>query len=1003
MYSLLILPSDLPTIKYLKDDQDDCDLDPQLYVSDLLLDEGKAQRDGDDQRVTIKVVLEQGRTPREGSVAIGGLLDDPQFRLQLQTSSRPPVPKFPAATSSLGKRPPSDYPAWALNGTKRQRQAEILDPLREDSLISSIEREHPTEHLHVVAATQSPLLLQAEHSQHLLHTIKAESPELWGTWRDIPAATIDELEALSEEPQGFSSWKRNSRTRAVNGASRHQRPNGTWAPSTETETLPSLPHPNPPITPIPEVSRHASPPHPQESTSLTGAVRAASHNVSTSAGKFKRTVPRSIYDLPESDIDDSQMSPRSKTATLHRDKSRDRFSRIENLRSPSLERDHDQGFTITEAIAALDNESVFNDPSVTENDFRTQGPPLTENGAAATDHSSDDVYEDAETSATGVPATDPKPGQVRTVGKAIASIDTRSTNNADNQVSVPTVPRHKTPNVHDPETNSQSAAKGGSKKREAQTPRTKPNRKRSRMSRSGDGSSKDDTSVISSPSSKAKPAAMAHVDPHPSSKQKVSSNQTPCPDSLDEQLSQSLQQSAQKSLKKKTTGSKSGSEAANSEGKASKRVPTSTKADRKPEPPSITVNLAKETVATSKPPKAPATRGSGPKATIQREASSSNMKPNALVVDDRTEARKSPSVPIGLTEEEIKTMKSREGMTKEEYEADKRRKQLEQKHVDAAKKRESFGKPAKTKPVTPTLQGQSSVSTSSKTNASNPKSSKNVTVELSSKGADVKKATAQDTESGKSKERSQKQTLSSPSKDGLEKPARNNPNKTPAKLAPRNAPGSKDLQTPKKLADSSKVQSSTQKPKSTHAPPTIQQARSLKNLHAALKTAHENATSSANSSRNSSRPNQKKSILVVSDDDTSDDESSEDESESDDNVPAISSTVKLSKGTTGSGKANPPTMKTETKSKKPAETPSSSSSSSIDSDEDAYERKQTEAAKLAKSALTKPRSTSLSAVSPASASEGLRNRQPDPSIRDASIELSDDSSQDDEDSESEEL
>ena len=143
----------MPTIKYLKDDEDDCDLDPQLYVSDLLVDEGKAARDGADQKATIKVILEQGRAIREGSIAIGSQLDNPRYQGQLQKSSRPPVPTFPGIASSLGKRslPTEDDPVVA-NGTKRPRQIEIPETQREETLISSIERDGSPE---LVQNTQS--------------------------------------------------------------------------------------------------------------------------------------------------------------------------------------------------------------------------------------------------------------------------------------------------------------------------------------------------------------------------------------------------------------------------------------------------------------------------------------------------------------------------------------------------------------------------------------------------------------------------------------------------------------------------------------------------------------------------------------------------------------------------------------------------------------------------------------------------------------------------------
>ena len=117
-------------MKYLKD-REDYDLDPEQLVSDVLLDEGKAARDGHDQEVIFTVIQEQGHAVRQGSVV-------PDLSLpHYQTRPRPPT-RFPDTASSLGKRsystvePPNPHTA-----DKRSRLAEI--PETQEDPVPTIE------------------------------------------------------------------------------------------------------------------------------------------------------------------------------------------------------------------------------------------------------------------------------------------------------------------------------------------------------------------------------------------------------------------------------------------------------------------------------------------------------------------------------------------------------------------------------------------------------------------------------------------------------------------------------------------------------------------------------------------------------------------------------------------------------------------------------------------------------------------------------------------------
>ena len=103
-------------------------------MQDLLINEGKAEVDTSDQHVTIKVVQEQGRDVREGSV-IPDLTP-----IHYRPRNLPPVPKFPQNESILGKR-------WATSSTnavpnsmaKRPRLDDVQETQEQDIPMDSVE------------------------------------------------------------------------------------------------------------------------------------------------------------------------------------------------------------------------------------------------------------------------------------------------------------------------------------------------------------------------------------------------------------------------------------------------------------------------------------------------------------------------------------------------------------------------------------------------------------------------------------------------------------------------------------------------------------------------------------------------------------------------------------------------------------------------------------------------------------------------------------------------
>lgn len=314
----------LGEIKYLKDDDDDCDLDPELFVADLLVDEGKAARDGADQKKTVKVVQERGHAIRQGSV-IPDLTP-----IHYQPPTRPPIPRFPDVLEKrrTEDRQTDDRP------TKRRR----LDQIEEETnhIVNSIERdgERALSHFelpdaHFLSALNGNLNDAGPEAE-----LKQESPELARTWINTGPATIDELELLPEAPAHFRPGSKTNTTAGIRQDAgleiressaipqenqQHQRnEDSNQEPDSITDGFArqqSIPHIQAPVTPLNAGNKTQT--LGGRAISMLNSMKSNSplprQSASASTNKFRKPA-KNIYDYPESDIDDTQMSPRSRAS-----------------------------------------------------------------------------------------------------------------------------------------------------------------------------------------------------------------------------------------------------------------------------------------------------------------------------------------------------------------------------------------------------------------------------------------------------------------------------------------------------------------------------------------------------------------------------------------------------------------------------------------------------------------------------------------------------------------
>lgn len=402
----LTICSDLGKIKYLKD-ADDFDLDTEQLVSDVFVNEGKADRDGLDQDATIKVVQEQGQAVRQGSVV-------PDLTpVHYQKPPLPPVPRFSEVPQTLGKRNHdlsngrniSDY----RYGGKKFRQAEIDDTQDEGEPIPSVE--------------QSPELIQdtqASQAHFRRADTKLESPGLPRSFRDNAPANKDELELLPQAPPNFPNDRRNY---VLGGGHLTPRTNGLLS-NPATRSSAANRQSQLPITP--PTDQAVADPTPQRSATNGGThgSRSPALGAPSTVGKFK-PARKNLYEMAESDIEDSQMSPGQDTLPIPRLVKK--MSSIENM--PSQEQSSYETFNAQAALDPMDlddNEAFIAEKrhSVSmHNDF---GDRARKAAAARRNASSDEIE---------IPATasDPKQNEsTRKVDKASQdhSSDAKSTQTA---------------------------------------------------------------------------------------------------------------------------------------------------------------------------------------------------------------------------------------------------------------------------------------------------------------------------------------------------------------------------------------------------------------------------------------------------------------------------------------------------------------------------------------------------------------------------------------------
>ena len=118
----------------LRDNEDDCDLDPESTVQELLINEGKAAVDGLDQHVTIKVIHQQQAYSSRLSSTAPDLTP-----IHFRSSPRPAVPRFPQIESTLGKRPASTSDSSLVDHAAKRSRFNYDTALEENIPVASIE------------------------------------------------------------------------------------------------------------------------------------------------------------------------------------------------------------------------------------------------------------------------------------------------------------------------------------------------------------------------------------------------------------------------------------------------------------------------------------------------------------------------------------------------------------------------------------------------------------------------------------------------------------------------------------------------------------------------------------------------------------------------------------------------------------------------------------------------------------------------------------------------
>ncbi|KIW71939.1 hypothetical protein PV04_00165 [Phialophora macrospora] len=717
----------LPTVKYLKD-ADDFDISPQSYVSDVLLDEGRAQTDASDQRVTVNVVAEQGRAVREGSVAVGSQLEDPRYHMQLEQTSRPPIPTFSGLPSSLGKRPfaPADQQPPPAIGAKRARRIDIPETLSEGhQVVSSIEHDESPEPIDMVVEATQYSNPDKEHTRHQ-STVEPTigSPESGRLLQKVSSPAIEQPLDSSSSKKGKEDSTQTQSSPSVGKVNGISKPTANLGQRLQEQL-------QAPVTPPSETSRRQSNPGSLQRRRSDDAAKSSAQLSSASARKFKR---KDVYDYPESDIDDSQMSPRSRQAQLGHGKSHDRLSHIEDIKSPRDDRG-DHALSISQAIDTLDNESVFDDERPVEEAFKTPEVISRKTSSSPDEETETSTYEDPETGDAVVS------GQGETAEEPVKRA-------ASNSVQVNGHKRgaSSTAALQPKQDAAAAASEAKDKKALALTKRTQVDKQPNSVKADGNTGSRpprqkkrprnDSVSVDGDARSSVKDSGNRSTHSNAvntkksTAKRQKSSTRTSkgsrtsvSSDSPGGQLSQDLRESAEQSsmntlkknvvderekptatpggqakkavavgssqkaqLKTPNGGSSKQNASTGSREKTVKVLPATNQVSSPPQ--SIVVQRGQEQAGSSSGPTKPLPNwGSEAPFPVVNEQTAAKGREDRLNVDKQGDSRKSPSIGIGLTAEEIKTMESRKNMTKEQYEAEKKRKQQEaRKQAAAAKK-----------------------------------------------------------------------------------------------------------------------------------------------------------------------------------------------------------------------------------------------------------------------------------------------------------------------------
>ena len=200
-------------IKYIKEAEDDADIDPDWTVSDAFVDYGKAEENKADQRATIKLIRKtiEGLPLRAGSVVPELTL--PQYQRPVSRRPPVPVPNFGPQTSTLGKR--TSAAAFANQSAEPYDGVDISQPSRpalaqiaeEDLPVSSIERDEGP-----VVLEDDQSLIPNGNTVHDGPNGLNEEPKSESEEQEVPSTYADEQ---PEEVDGLAGHQDYSRPTSI--------------------------------------------------------------------------------------------------------------------------------------------------------------------------------------------------------------------------------------------------------------------------------------------------------------------------------------------------------------------------------------------------------------------------------------------------------------------------------------------------------------------------------------------------------------------------------------------------------------------------------------------------------------------------------------------------------------------------------------------------------------------------------------------------------------------